>query len=402
MKRTGNLYERICSIENLQLADFNASKGKAHQYGVIVHRKNQAANILALRETLLDKSYQTSAYTMFKIYEPKQREVFRLPYFPDRICHHAIMNVLEPVFTRLFTADTYACVKGRGIHGAARAVRRALVDQVGTQYCLKLDVRKFYPSIDHEILKAILRRKFKDQDLLWLLDEIIDSAAGIPIGNYLSQYFANLYLTSLDHWMKETKSVRYYFRYADDLVILARGKDELHQLLADIKTYLQAELNLEVKSNHQVFPVAARSIDFVGYRFYHTHTMLRKSIKKSFAKAVANCKNTKTVAAYYGWATHCNSLHLLKKLFSNEKFQRFQHQTKNHWTPRRQDQDRKIVQSRNYHPRSSDPGLEIRRQRFRQMPLPADRVERDKTCGVHRLPVTNGSDLICIQGRLPF
>jgi RNA-directed DNA polymerase len=209
MKRINNLYEKIYSIENLQLADSIARKGKLKQPGVIEHDKNREANIHKLHEMLVNKTYKTSAYTTFTIFEPKERVIYRLPYFPDRITHHAVMNILEPVFVSTFTANTYSCIKKRGIHAAAKAVKKALQHETETKYCLKLDIRKFYPNIDHEILKQLIRRKIKDRDLLWLLDEIIDSTEGMPIGNYLSQYLANFYLTYFDHWIKEVKQVKY-------------------------------------------------------------------------------------------------------------------------------------------------------------------------------------------------
>lgn len=314
MKRTGNLYHQICSMENLQLADAIARKGKAKQFGIIVHDKNKDNNILQLQQALLNHSYKTSAYSTFKICEPKEREIFRLPYYPDRITHHAIMNILEPVFVKTFTADTYSCIKGRGIHAAANGVRKALIDIPDTAYCLKLDIKKFYPNINHRILKQLLRRKFKDAELLNLLDGIIDSAPGLPIGNYLSQYFANFYLTYFDHWLKEVKQVKYYFRYADDLVILSHSKEHLHNLFADIKQYLAGNLKLQIKHNYQVFPVAARGIDFVGYVFYHTHILLRKSIKQNFARKVARGINPASIASYNGWAKHADCKHLIKTL----------------------------------------------------------------------------------------
>lgn len=314
MKRIGNLYQHIISPENLSLADARARKGKKNQYGIRLHDKSPEENLWRLNQALFHRQYRTSPYTTFTIQEPKERLVFALPYFPDRITHHAVLNILEPIFRAMFTADTYSCIRGRGIHGAARNVKRALLDQEGTRYCLKLDIRKFYPSIDHDILKALLRRKFKDPDLLWLLDEIIDSAPGIPIGNYLSQFFGNFFLCGFDHWLKETMGVRYYFRYMDDMVILAPDKTYLHQLLAKIREYLREKLRLEVKDNYQVFPVAARGIDFVGYRFFPTHTLLRKRIKKRFARMMARRPNLKSFASYNGWAFHCDSLHLLKTL----------------------------------------------------------------------------------------
>jgi len=314
MKRIGNIYPQIYSMENLQLADKKAMKGKSGQYGVQVHLTNQEQNIQQLHIILRDKTYTTSAYTTFKVFEPKERDVYRLPYFPDRITHHAIMNILEPIFVSVFTADTYSCIKGKGIHAASNALKEALKDVENTQYCLKLDIKKFYPNVDHDILKQLLRRKFKDNDLLWLLDEIIDSADGVPIGNYLSQYFANYYLTGFDHWIKEVKKVKNYFRYADDLVILSSNKAYLHALLSDIREYLSHELKLTIKENYQIFPVSARGIDFVGYKHFHKYTLLRKSIKKRFARAISRKKDKACIAAYNGWSAHCDSKNLIKKL----------------------------------------------------------------------------------------
>ncbi|WP_234111491.1 reverse transcriptase/maturase family protein [Chryseobacterium sp. R2A-55] len=317
MKRLNNLFEKIISIENLTLADLKAQKGKRETYGVIQHNKNSENNILKLHDMLISKTYKTSQYDVFKVFEPKERDVYRLPYFPDRICHHAVMNVLEPIFVAVFTADSYSCIKGRGIHKASFNLRKALKNTDETTYCLKLDIKKFYPNIDHDILKALLRKKFKDADLLWLLDEIIDSAPGLPIGNYLSQYLANFYLTYFDHWIKEQLRIKYYFRYADDVVILHKDKEYLHEVLKLIKTYFNVNLKLEVKENWQVFPVEKRGINFVGYVHYHTHVLLRKSIKKRFAKMLKRKPRKESIASYCGWLKHCNSKHLTKKLLAD-------------------------------------------------------------------------------------
>jgi retron-type reverse transcriptase len=313
MKRINNLYERICSMENLQLADAVARKGKK-QPAIAAHDLNRDANLIMLQQLLKEKTYRTSEYTTFRIFEPKERIIFRLPYFPDRIAHHAVMNVLEPIFVSAFTADTYSCIKGRGIHAVAASVKNALRDDEGTRYCLKLDIKKFYPSVDHGVLKQQLRKKFKDADLLWLLDGIIDSAEGLPIGNYLSQYLANFYLTYFDHWLKEELRVKYYFRYADDMVILASDKPYLHRILSEIREYLREKLKLTIKENYQVFPVDDRGIDFVGYVFFHTHTLMRKRIKQNFARSLKRGSNPQSIASYKGWASHCDSKNLLKKL----------------------------------------------------------------------------------------
>lgn len=316
MKRISNIYHQITSLDNLQEADQKAQKGKSGQYGVKLHNRNQEANILRLQDMLMSKTYQTSKYDIFKVYEPKERIVYRLPYFPDRIAHHAIMNVLEPILVRTFTADTYSCIKGRGIHKLVNKLKIDLKNISATQYCLKFDITKFYPSIDHEVLKELLRCKFKDQDLLWLLDEIIDSAPGLPIGNYLSQYLANFYLTYFDHWVKEELKVSHYYRYADDMVILAPDKPTLHRVFHQCKSYLHDQLKLSVKGNYQVFPVEARGIDFVGYVFYHHHVQIRKHIKQNFARKLAKKPDHVSKASYLGWLGHANARHLTKKLTS--------------------------------------------------------------------------------------
>ena len=314
MKRLDNLFDQICSVENLQAADVIAQKGKSKQLSVIQHNANQGENIQNLHHALLNKTFTTSEYTHFTIKDPKKRIIYRLPYYPDRIVQHAIMLHLEPMFVSTFTADTYSCIKGRGIIAGVKKLEKALKDKEGTKYCLQLDIKQFYPSVDNTILKQLIRRKIKDENLLWLLDNIINSAKGLPIGNYLSQYLANFYLTYFDHWLKETKGVKYYFRYADDMVILSNSKEHLHQIRADIKEYLTINLKLELKSNYQVYPVASRGIDFLGYISFHGHRLLRKSIKKNFARMMRSRRNIQSIAGYKGWLKHCNGKNLFKKL----------------------------------------------------------------------------------------
>lgn len=315
MKREDNLFARICSVENLALADSKARKGKRKTYGVRLFDRNAEENLRLLHETLIQGRYRTSKYTTFTIHEPKERLIFRLPYYPDRIVHHAVMNVLEPIWVSVFIKNTYSCIKGRGIHKGVNDLKRDLRrDVAGTQYCLKMDIRHFYPSIDHEILKKILRKKIKDVRLLSLLDEIVDSAEGVPIGNYLSQYFANLYLAYFDHWVKEVLGVKYYYRYADDMVLLSSDKVELRGWFYQIRAYLEEELHLQIKPNWQIFPVEVRGIDFLGYVFRHTYTRLRKSIKKNLFKRVSGNAGRERLAAYIGWLKYCNSAMLKKKL----------------------------------------------------------------------------------------
>jgi retron-type reverse transcriptase len=325
MKRYGNLYQKISNMDNLCLAYEKARKGKVKAKSVKSFEKNLNENMMQIQSELTNESYKTSEYSVFMIHDPKERQIYRLP-FKDRVVHHAIMNVLEPIWTSIFISHTYSCIKNKGVHGALKHIKRDLKNENNTVYCLKIDVKKFYPSIDHDILKNIIRKKIKDVQLLRLLDGIIDSAPGLPIGNYLSQYMANLYLSYFDHWMKESKGISYYYRYADDIVILSDNKPHLHDLLNKIRMYLKDNLNLDLKGNEQIFPVESRGIDFVGYVFYHTHVYLRKSIKKNFCRKVAliNKKEmpykdyVQSICSYLGWAKHCNSRHLIKKIIQNE------------------------------------------------------------------------------------
>ena len=323
MKRYNNLFDKIVSLDNLYEADKRARRQKSHRPEVMLFDKNKDNLLLDLQRKLINGEYETSEYYVFKIYEPKEREIFKLPYYPDRIVHHAIMNIMEPIWVSAFVKGTYSCIRKRGIHKALKDVKFALKDEINTQYCLKLDIRKFYPSIDHDILKTIIRKKIKDKRLLSLLDEIIESAQGVPIGNYLSQFFANLYLTYLDHWIKEQKKVRYYFRYADDIVILGRDKQELRDLFYNIQDYLNNKLKLNFKDNWQIFKVDSRGIGFVGYRIFHTHTLLRKHIKKNFCKKINKLNKKQNldkdtykqkICSYIGWIKYCNGRNLLNKM----------------------------------------------------------------------------------------
>lgn len=324
MKRVNNLFDKIIDIENLKLAHKKASKGRSKNWGVMLFERNPNKKLQELHDALANGTFKTSPYFVFKIYEPKERDIYRLPYYPDRIVHHAIMNILEPIWVSIFTTDTYNCIKKRGITSIVKKLFKQLKQFPNdTIFCLKLDIRKFYPSINHDIMKEIIRKKIKDTRLLKLLDEIIDSAPGLPIGNYLSQYLANLYLAYFDHWIKEEKKVRFYYRYADDIVILADNKRFLHELLEDIRKYL-TDLKLQIKPNYQIFPVESRGIDFVGYVFYHTHIKARKSIKKHFIKYTNQINKDKlftedkttyklAIARYWSWIKHCNSRHLFNK-----------------------------------------------------------------------------------------
>ena len=292
---------------------------------------------MALHQKLKAGTYKPSSYTTFKIHVPKEREICRLPYYPDRIVHHAIMNVVAPIWRRLFDRDTYCGLPGRGIQAAANRVKYFLQNYPeDCRYCLKIDIRKFYPSVDHDVLKSLVRWKLKDRRLIALIDDIIDSADGIPIGNHPSIFFALLYFAKFMMWLRQSWAKEHNVKlimidYADDIVFFSAHKQTLHQLLADIEDYLAKELKLQVKSNKQIFPIArthrdthGRGVDFLGYVFYLKETRLRKGIKKNFARAVANMRKAKKpiseadflqrCASWWGWCKHRDSKNFVNKL----------------------------------------------------------------------------------------
>lgn len=317
MKRYGYLFDKIWDLENINLADKNARKGK-HRLEIKFHDLRENDNI-KLSKKIKSGNYKTSRYQTFKIYEPKERVIYKLPYYPDRITHHAIVNVLGPIWTKMFIANTYANIKHRGIKLAVNDVKKALRDRYNTKYCLKVDIRKYYPSINHDVLYNIISKKIKDQNVLVLLKEIIYSTDGLPIGNYLSQYFANLYLNELDHKIKEVWRTKYYFRYADDMIFLSSNKNELHNILYCLIEELKL-LKLELKSNYQIFPVEVRGIDFLGYRFFHNKTKLRKSIRNRIFRKIYKHKNIaydslkRKLSSYKGWLLLCDSNELINEI----------------------------------------------------------------------------------------
>lgn len=288
MKRIGNLYEKIYDIENLRLAHKQARRGKSFYTEVKLIDENEDEYLYRLQDMLIHKTYHTSKYEVFEKKEGKKiRKIYKLPYFPDRICQWAIIQVIEPYLMRTLTDDTYSALPGRGVERARRKMVRALkTDPENTVWCLKIDISKYYPNVNIEKLKLKYRRLFKDNDLLWLLDEILDSNpdTGVPIGNYISQYSGNIYLSNFDHRVKEVYHIKHYFRYMDDMVFLSSSKEELQNLIKEITKYLADEYDLKVKDSWSLFRVEDRGIDFVGYVFRHDSIRLRKSIAHSIKK----------------------------------------------------------------------------------------------------------------------
>ena len=324
------MYEEIYDIDNLRLAHKNAQKGKGFYSEVIEINKDPDVYLLELQKMLKDKTYKTSEYeTFIKNDNGKERIIYKLPYFPDRVCHWAIIQIIEPYFIDKLNHCTHSAIPKRGIHSALKQVDSYMKgDKEGAKYCLKMDIKKYYPSINHDKLKLVYIRMFKDMDLIWLINEIIDSSGGgvgVPIGNYLSQYSGNLYLYQFDRWLKEELKVKYYTRYMDDITIFHDNKAHLHKLKLDIEGYLRGNLSLEIKGDWQIFPSMVRGVDFVGYRHFGDYILLRKSISKKLIRAMRDIQNKLSnggklnytdycsINSYKGWLKWCNGHNLYVK-----------------------------------------------------------------------------------------
>ncbi len=323
MIRHGNLFPEIADPANIYKAYTKARKGKGWQDTVKRFEHNLDHNIEAIYNALIDKTFATSSYTQKTIYEPKERIIYKLPFNQDRVIQHSLMNVLEPIWDNLMIYDSYSCRVGKGIHAGSRRTMD-FIRKVGKHgYCLKMDVRKFYPSINHDIMYNIVKHKIKCKDTLWLLRDIVYSFGGgynIPIGNYTSQWLGNLYLNELDQHLKHEYHVKNYIRYCDDVIILHDDKKYLQEI-ADISTdFLSDRLDMQW-GKCDIFPIS-RGIDFLGYRHFPEKILLRKSTAKRVKQRlsqlptllienkITNAQYRSSIASTMGWLKHANAHNL--------------------------------------------------------------------------------------------
>lgn len=283
MKRIGFIYEQIVSVENCRDAIINASKGKMKRKAVreIVANVDHYAEDLSRRLIRLDFLTPYTTRTISDGLSGKVRELQIPNFYPDQCAHHAIIQILQPIFMKSAYHWSCANIPRRGIDHASKGVERATMrDPKHAKYCVKMDIRKFYPSIPHDKLKARLREKFKDEKALEIIDKVIDShSPGLPIGNYTSPWLAEFYLQPLDRFIKQDLGIRHYIRYADDLVLIDSNKRKLRKAMYAIISYVDG-LGLHIKPNYQLFRIQqngrGRKIDFVGRCFGKGFTTIRK------------------------------------------------------------------------------------------------------------------------------
>lgn len=321
MKRYGNLFPQIVDYDNLELAYEKARRGKSKKQSVIKFAQNPEKNLSHIQDLLVSGEFTTSNYTIKKIYEPKERTIYVLPFAPDRIVQHAILNILETIWDNLFIYDSYACRKGKGIHKGSIKTMEFVRKY---KYCLKADVSKFYPSIKHDILFNIINKKIKCSKTLSLLKDIIYSVAGVPIGNYTSQWFGNLYLNELDMLVKHKLRIKGYLRYCDDFVLFHDDKTFLKDASLIIQDFLWDRLKL-VLSKCSIFPIN-HGVDFLGYRHFNNYVLLRKSTAQRIARRLNKLPLllhkgkasfdlcVSSIASSLGWMSHSNSYNFQVKV----------------------------------------------------------------------------------------
>jgi len=334
-----NIYPAICDFGNIHKAYLKARKNKRYNRDVLEFSANLEENLINIQNHLIYKSYKPGRYKCFTVYIPKERIIAALP-FKDRVVHHALCNIIEPIFERSMIHDSYACRIGQGvIAGVNRTTDylRSARSEWGKIYCLKGDIKKFFPSIDHSALKGIIYKKIACADTLSLIDTIIDSTGtneSLPIGNLTSQLWANVYLNELDHFVKERLKMKYYVRYMDDFIIVHHSNQFLQNILAEIFGFLKNVLKLALNKKTQIFPVGSRCVDFLGYRIWPDFRLLRKGnirrnkrkfkkYQREYSSGLIGLKDISP--GIISWLAHCkhaDTWHLRNKVLGNLVFTR--------------------------------------------------------------------------------
>lgn len=349
MKRYGNLYPKIFEFENLFLATRQAQKGKRYRDNVLEFNYHLETELIRLQQELTNKTYQPGAYRTFHLTNPKSRLISAAPY-RDRVVHHALCNIIAPIFEKSFIYDSYANRVGFGTH---RALKKFTKFARNSRYVLQCDIKKYFPSIDHEILKQLIRRKIKCHDTLWLIDTIINNSndqetvidyfggddllapinrkRGLPIGNLTSQFFANIYLNGFDHFVKEKLKVSKYARYVDDFGLFSDDWNFLAESRIAIEEYL-ATLRLKIHPIKSQLFATKIGVTFVGFRILPNRIRVRNSNlhqgRRRIKKLQANYAQGKidwhqvnqSMQSWFAHLEHGDTWRLKQQIFSNLVF----------------------------------------------------------------------------------
>lgn len=307
MKTHKHLWDDFISPENFQLAAKRAIANKRNRAAVRNFQQDMNRKLELLRSDIIAGRFKTSKYHVFNVYEPKQREIYKLPLYPDHVVHHALINILGPIWQKLFIYDSYACIPGRGLHAASQRCAQMVRKN---KYVLQCDIRKFYPSISHDIMMRIIRRKISDRRILKLLDDIVRSVGethGMPIGNLTSQWLGNLFMNDVDMFVKHVLRAKNYIRYCDDFCIFANDRRILAEYARRLRVFVGGRM--ELRFSKLFIKHTAGGVSFVGYRHYHDFVILTragaKKIRRKIMRAVAtpriNDKMRSRLASLGGW-----------------------------------------------------------------------------------------------------
>jgi len=330
------MFKNLITIENLFNAWYKFRKGKTNKPDVILFERNLEDNIFQLYKDINTKEYHHQAYQTFFIWDPKFRKINK-SIVRDRIIHHLIYKYLEEIWQPIFIYHSYSCQIGKGTHKAvnnlAKILRRVSGNNKRNIWYLKMDIKKFFASVDHRVLLKLLEKRVYNPEILWLLEEIIKSYSelgqlgkGMPIGNLTSQIFANIYLNELDYFVKQNLQEKYYLRYADDFIFLNQNRDYLENLEKIITDFVLEKLNLEIHPQKIIFGKYFAGIDWLGYIIFPKYKILRTKTKRRMFKKInkkiddfnsgliEKTKLYQTIQSYFGLLKHCNSYNLKTKL----------------------------------------------------------------------------------------
>lgn len=329
-------YQALVSMENLFCAWEAFRVGKQYRRDVVLFERHLEDNLFGLHEELSTQSYRHRPYEMFHVWDPKFRVIHKA-VVRDRMVHHVVFSFLEQLFAKTFIHQSYSCQKRKGIHRAVRdldaGIRKISKNYVLPVWSLKMDIKKFFDSIDHETLLRLLRQRVEDTQVFWLLETIIRSYSsqcgegkGVPIGNLTSQIFANIYLAELDSFVKDDLRERWYFRYADDFLLLRQNKTDLEIIQQKMTDFVSGELLVTVHPNKISYRKLSQGIDFVGYVFLPYHRILRTKTKRRIFKklqkrieeyhtgAITEVSLYQSVQSYLGMLKHCNGYRLRQQI----------------------------------------------------------------------------------------
>lgn len=339
-KKIKNSYLPNLTFQKLLEAHFRGKKGKCYKPNIIQFELNLEHNLINIKKSLENHTYSLGNYFSFKVYEPKERIIMALPY-KDRIVQQwYIEEFIKPYILPRLISTTFACIDDKGTHKAVENVQkqmRIFKRNYGDFWILKCDIKKFFYSINLDILYNIMEKYIEDKDLLLLTKKFIfnenniTSKLGIPIGNYTSQFYANIYLNELDQYLKRVLKIKYYTRYMDDFIILLKTKNECIELKKQIELFLDNNLKLELNAKSRYYPYKM-GVNFCGYRIFTTHRLLRTSSKKKIKANVRkwnhqyhhnslNSKQTfQSLNSWFGHASHSNSYKLKQKIINKCEF----------------------------------------------------------------------------------